>query len=282
MQVISYTDPDAFRERTRVFLEQEEAFNNLPLGIIGRLGTAAADSPNPFLATVEEDSGLALVALMTPPRRLILYSDRGAPQGALAALVDYLKESDWPIPGTLGPVATARAFVQVWKQRTGRDYRIHMNMRVYQLTAVEHRGCASGHLRPVRAEDREGVIEWMRAFNVAVGEEIGNQEDLLRRSVECRIEQQTLFLWEDGKPVSMAGQSRPTRHGMVINAVYTPPEFRHRGYATACVAGLSQQLLDRGRRFCALFTDLANPTSNRIYQRIGYRPLGDYVDYAFV
>jgi predicted GNAT family acetyltransferase len=85
----------------------------------------------------------------------------------------------------------------------------------------------------------------------------------------------------DDRPVSLAGYGGPTRHGIRIGPVYTPPAERRRGYASACVAALSQQLLDRGRRFCFLFTDLANPTSNHIYQQIGYRPVSDVDEYRF-
>ena len=78
-------------------------------------------------------------------------------------------------------------------------------------------------------------------------------------------------LWEDGGAVvSASGWGGPTPNGIRIGPVYTPPELRGRGYATALVAELSQTLLDEGRRFCFLFTDLANPTSNAIYERIGY------------
>jgi predicted GNAT family acetyltransferase len=69
---------------------------------------------------------------------------------------------------------------------------------------------------------------------------------------------------------------------MAISLVYTPPDLRQRGYATACVASLSQMLLDEGWQFCTLFTDLANPTSNSIYRKIGYKPVGDFHDYLFI
>jgi len=72
-----------------------------------------------------------------------------------------------------------------------------------------------------------------------------------------------------------------TQHGEAISYVYTPPQFRRRGYATAMVAHLSQVLLDEGKRFCTLYTDLSNPTSNRIYQEIGYKPVADVVDLLF-
>ena len=91
-----------------------------------------------------------------------------------------------------------------------------------------------------------------------------------------------MFIWEDGgQPVCIAGFSGPTPHGIRIVSVYTPPELRGRGYASACTAALSQHLLDQGREFCFLFTDLSNPTSNHIYQEIGYRPVGDVDEYAF-
>ena len=89
-------------------------------------------------------------------------------------------------------------------------------------------------------------------------------------------------LWiADGKPVAWAGVGGRTPNGIRIGPVYTPPEERGHGYASAVVAAASQAQLDEGRTFCFLFTDLANPTSNRIYQAIGYEPIGDFDEYHF-
>ena len=96
-----------------------------------------------------------------------------------------------------------------------------------------------------------------------------------------RIEARSRFVWDDGGPVCMLGCGRQTRNGISIAPVYTPPEKRARGYATAATAALSQQLLDEGRSFCALFADLDNPISTGMYQRIGYRRLGDFAEYEF-
>lgn len=87
------------------------------------------------------------------------------------------------------------------------------------------------------------------------------------------MEEKSIFLWEDQHPVSMTRKARATNNGIIIGLVYTPPEFRQQGYTSSCVASLSQLLLDEGYQFCSLYTDLANPTSNQIYQRIGYRPI---------
>ena len=90
------------------------------------------------------------------------------------------------------------------------------------------------------------------------------------------------MIWEKkGIPVSMAGYAGPTPNGIRIGAVYTPPEQRKKGYASAVTGGLSQHMLDLGYRFCFLFTDLLNPTSNHIYQQIGYKPVCDVDRYVF-
>ena len=95
------------------------------------------------------------------------------------------------------------------------------------------------------------------------------------------IDEGRLFLWEDQGTVSMAAGMSETPNGIRVGFVYTPPEARRHGYASACVSALSQHYLDHGRQFCFLYTDLANPTSNAIYQRIGYQPVCDVEDYNF-
>jgi len=90
-----------------------------------------------------------------------------------------------------------------------------------------------------------------------------------------------VVIWEDASPVSFAGFGNPTPTGIRVGPVYTPRELRRRGYATALVAALTDVLLRRGRRHCFLFTDLANPTSNSIYQRIGYTPVTDVDMWVF-
>lgn len=121
--------------------------------------------------------------------------------------------------------------------------------------------------------DRLLLKEWIAAFYRETGAGGGDPDAAVDKALTQ--ESRGLYLWEDGVPVSMAGYVAGTPNGVRIGAVYTPPEKRRRGYAGACVAAVSQMLLDQGRRFCFLYTDLANPTSNHIYQEIGYRPVAD-------
>ena len=99
--------------------------------------------------------------------------------------------------------------------------------------------------------------------------------------VRRTIDEGNVHLWVDAGPVSLAARGRRLPHGSSVGPVYTPPDKRGRGYASACVAALSQAILDGGADYCTLFTDLANPTSNRIYQRLGYQPLCDFTEYRF-
>ena len=90
-----------------------------------------------------------------------------------------------------------------------------------------------------------------------------------------------MYVWDHDRPVSMALVQRETAHGICVSMVYTPPQLRERGYATSCVGALTQRMLDAGKQFCCLYTDLTNPTSNSIYRKIGYEPVCDSEDLAF-
>jgi hypothetical protein len=153
-------------------------------------------------------------------------------------------------------------------------------MRVYELRQVippEHPG---GRMREAVEADLALASGWVLGF--LRDAKLHDPPEMALKALRNRIAEHQIYLWEtDGKPVSMAAAARPGVRGTTVNLVYTPPERRRRGYATACVAALSQRLLDAGYEFCTLFTDLANSTSNSIYQKIGYRPVCDFNEYLF-
>jgi predicted GNAT family acetyltransferase len=134
-------------------------------------------------------------------------------------------------------------------------------------------------MRPATPADLDVLAAWVQAFRESIGEAfLGGAREL----AEQRIRDGEMFLWHvEGQPVAMAGAIGPTRNGIRIVLVYTPPEHRNRGYASNLVATLTQHQLDAGRRFCFLTTDLTNPTSNKIYRQIGYRPVSESVTLMF-
>ncbi len=139
------------------------------------------------------------------------------------------------------------------------------------------------------ANDRELAVRWVVAFADEALHEGGPGRDRAEVMFDHRLSSPTsgILLWEDGgEPQSLAGWGGATPNGIRVGPVYTPPELRGRGYATALSAELSQRLLDGrlfegGRRFCFLYTDLANPTSNAIYERIGYRRVAESAEIVF-
>ncbi len=280
MQLTRYESASAFLARAQAWLEQDEATNNLILGIAVRLAEHPERTKQPpYLATVEADGGLVAAAVMTPPHRVILYSAAGADLAALRPILDDLRAGGWPAPGVMAPSATAAAFARLWSDTTGWPHRPAMSERAYELRRVIPPAAVPGALRPATEADLPLAAAWAYSFMQDAG--LPGTAAEAREIAELRIADRDLFLWDDGGPVSMAAKTRHSTHGIVISLVYTPRELRGRGYASACVAALSQQLLDAGWQFCALFTDLANPTSNDIYQRIGYRPVGDFQEYDF-
>jgi predicted GNAT family acetyltransferase len=164
-----------------------------------------------------------------------------------------------------------------------------MRQGVYALEQVELLQEVPGSARVATADDRELALRWWIAFADEVLHEGGPGRDRAEETLDHRLSssQAGILLWEEGgAPVSLAGWGGRTPNGIRIGPVYTPPELRGHGYATALTADLSQRLLDGrlfegGRRFCFLYTDLANPTSNAIYERIGYRRVAESAEIVF-
>jgi predicted GNAT family acetyltransferase len=280
MEVIQYDNAAAFQRRTQAYLERNEAANNLILGITQRLvNQPARQETIPFAATVEEGDRVLLVVLQTPPKRLILYGDGEVSNSVLKELVAYLVQKKKRVPGVVGPEQIATAFSEAWVRETHSSSVIFMKQRVYVLYRVIFKSEVQGRFRQATTNDINIIKKWFMKFSEAVGEKIGLAEAINRALEKTKAGE--VYLWDTGLPVSMSSKNRPSRHGIVISGVYTPPRQRGRGYATACVASLSQLMLDSGYKFCSLFADLANPTSNNIYQRIGYRPVADYTVYDF-
>ena len=274
MFVSTYAHASDFLDKAQTYLEQQEVVNGLMLGITYRLQQSVPQTA-PYLALVEEGGNFALAAVMTPPHKLVLYSHLDEPDDAVQALIAQLRQSDWTIPAVIGPASVADAFASLW----GQPSRPGMFQRVYELREVIHPVYPAGSFRTATLDDLDVIAQWVQNFYIDIGAKA--TLDAAREDAMQSITKQTIVVWENQQLVSMAAKSRPTRHGIAVNFVYTPPAERRKGYATACVARLSQQLLDDGYEYCTLFTDLANPTSNDIYQQIGYVLVCDFNEYHF-
>jgi len=264
-----FTGPKAFLARAGSFLRAAEVENALMLGICG----SARFDDSCYLATVEEDGTVVACALRTPPySALLTRADRRALESLAADLADKYED----LPGVAGPEPAAGVFARLWAARSGAAAGPAVRMRVFEASRVVQPPAAAGTFRAATETDLPIVARWTAAFIEEAGlAEPSDPEDVARE----RIREGSLFIWEDAQLVSMAAWAGRTGRIVRINYVYTPPEHRGRGYASACVASLTRQLLDEGVALCCLYTDLANPTSNKIYQAIGYRRVCDAAEY---
>ncbi|HSC51619.1 MAG TPA: GNAT family N-acetyltransferase [Gaiellaceae bacterium] len=275
MRLTRHDDADDFLARASTFLAAREAEHNLILGIGSRLQREPLLYGEPaYLVTVENGGRVVGVSMRTPPHNLIVSEIDD--EHAIPLLLEDARGAFGTLPGVVGPKAPAAEFAGLWQEATGASARVEIEQRCFRADHVEAPANVSGAMRDYEPRDRELAVRWMDAF---VDEALhGPEPESSAEFVDRRSEDPDagLVVWEDGgEPVSFAGFGGRTPNGIRIGPVYTPPELRGRGYASALTAALTQRLLGEGRRFCFLFTDLANPTSNSIYHRIGYRPVSD-------
>ena len=265
------------------FLLTREAENNLLFGITSslRANPELFGSDPPRFATVTDARGAVVAAsLRTPPwNQVVSWVDD---LEAVDALADAF--ADDGLPGVVAPTAVAARFAQRWHARTGRPVSARMAERIFQIErVVPPERPARGTWRHVEARDRDLLARWLEAFAEEATPEAPRLDDALEMADRWIAGVgRTGYAWEDaGEVVCFVGAGGETPNGARIGPVYTPPERRGHGYATSLTAAATQELLDGGRRFVFLFTDLANPTSNKIYQAIGYRPVCDADVYRF-
>lgn len=274
MNLQRFSTAAGFLEVAQPFLLAAEAENNLILGIAGDLAQGRGPSDTAaYFATVHDRDAISVCAFSSVPGKVGL--TRTTSPAALPLLADDVIAACPEIERVSAPEPTAGAFAALVAERLGTTASLRMAQRIHQLRAVEPLpDLPPGRLRPATMNELAWVTGWVAEFMVHAGDQ-GDAADVARD----RISRGLLYVWEDGEVVSMAGWTGQTPNGVRISLVYTPQALRGRGYATACVAALSSRML-QSNRYCCLYTDLANPTSNAIYYRIGYRPVCDAAMYA--
>jgi predicted GNAT family acetyltransferase len=271
MPIERYRDPVAFLAAAEDLLLADEARHNLLLGLLGVLIAHPDLYPSFHLWLVGEEGRVVGAGLRTPPHLLVLATPR-SPR-AVEELSRAVVEEGMELPGVVGGLPEAEDFAALHGRHTGRGVSSRMEQAIYALEAVADVPTPPGTCRPAGPEDLERLVAWIRAFTLESTPEPWDEVEA-RRRLAYRLATagaSGYWLWEDGAAVCLVGFGNPTPSGIRIGPVYTPPSCRRRGYATGLVAAVSREMLARGRRSCFLYTDLANPTSNAIYPRIGYR-----------
>jgi uncharacterized protein len=282
MEARRLSDPSEFLTAAGPFLLGDEARHNLILGIAGTLRDRPGHYPEFHLWVVQDDGGSVVgAALRTPPFYLVLAQP--ADDAAAPALAEAIANGGLELPGVVAALPEADDFADAWEARRDVSRKLRRRQRIYRLTDVSPPDRVTGRPRVATTEDRQLLVAWIDEFAREVLPDAPSPARDAERVVDGRLgtDDGGFLLWEDGEPVSLAGWGAPTPNGIRIGPVYTPPDRRSHGYGSAVTAAVSADQLARSRQFCFLYTDLANPTSNKIYVDIGYEPVCDAVDYAF-
>jgi uncharacterized protein len=280
-KVKRYNHSQDFLYECSSFLKKEESFNNLIFGIAENTVPDKSENNQLFLSIIDEHkTQIELAAVKVFPHRLVFYTT-STDLGLLSALSNFLKKNSVMLPGVIAPNNLAVSFSEIWAVLNKLNYRIANKERIFELKSRPKAAQTDGFLRKAKMTDIDKISCWVKDFfKEALKEDKSITE--CNELVETKIGDNLMFLWEDKEVVSMAAGTRPTKEGISITFVYTPKEFRKSGYASSCVASLSNQLFTDRYKCITLFTDLSNPTSNLIYQDIGFTKVGDVYAIDFI
>ena len=271
MLIRRYADPQLFLERCKEWLLRDELQNSTMLSVLHLLVQDGHPFDSPFyLAAIESDRGIVGCAVRAPPDPLIL-SDM--PLDAMPLLVEDVAEVYETLSTVTGMDDEVETFARAWEDRRGLSHGAKIHWRWYAVEEVVMPASpVPGQLRLASKTDLDLVRDWALRF----AREIDTSVDVAA-FYERRIESDSLYLWVDGVPRSVLAVSGITPNSIRISGVFTSPECRRNGYASAAVASVSRLMLEAGHRFCVLFTETSDPSANRLYRSIGYKPIFDKV-----
>ncbi|WP_261300685.1 GNAT family N-acetyltransferase [Paenibacillus andongensis] len=278
IRLVKYDDHSLFKEDVSSFLVQYEAENNLVLGVLHSL--SEKDETPLCMVTVMKDNDIGLVLLQTKPNQIILSKSLSFTSKEIQVIAEELINAIQEIPGFIGEKILTSELAMYISNVKGIQASVLMEQKIYKLVKVKKKPNSNGNIRSVIESDHHIIKEWLYQFCNETNQPISLEEADTRAA--RMIDKGNLVAWEvNGEMVSMAASIRPTPTNITISYVYTPIRERKKGYASDCVAAYSQVLLDRGYKTTSLYTDLNNPTSNKIYVQIGYEPIMDSIVIQF-
>jgi hypothetical protein len=276
MQLEEHADPAAFLDAAAPVLDADEARHNLIYGICSTL-IAAPDVYRERHFWTVHDGNVVGAAMMTPPFNVVVAQP--LVEEALRFLARRLRRAGVAVPGVTGALPEADLFAEAW----GGSPRLRMSQGIYAARTVQLPEGVTGEPRAADLDDHGLIVEWLLAFqDEAIAHDAPHLDHDAAVERRLRSDEAGFALWiVESQPVSICGYGGRTPHGTRIGPVYTPPDLRGHGYGSAVTAHVTKEQLDGGLGFCFLYTDLANPTSNKIYMQIGYERVCDSAEYSF-
>jgi predicted GNAT family acetyltransferase len=277
MKLIAHKNAKQFLFATEKFLLNNEVANCVMLGSAIRMRDKPSDKDHgTYFASIEQDGKITAAAMLAPKRPLGLTPMQAA---QIKMLADDLLQRKMLLENITADPQSALNFAQFWSKINSIDYIQEYGLRIYQLQSVYAPLTINGRMRLATAADASLAAEWAEAFDSDVN--FGDVQGI-RDMVLIAIAENRLYFWDDEKPVSMLLRNAPTPNTERVSVVYTPPEYRGKGYAAAANSALAQIILDSGKRYACLFADVDNPVSNKMYLNIGYEMVCDVHRYKFL
>lgn len=269
-RIRSFDSEEEFARAALPFLLRDETENQVMVGMLHGIAIGKRHVPKPLDIMLLVYDGGEIVGFASQTRGYALYLSSMS-EKALECVFDWLRDAGRELPSAFGPSKMVESFVQRWTKFRSLGSRLEMHQGVYHSFGTGEKLNAPGAFRWARADDLELLSAWRRAFIVECSVHTETEDESRIRVNGLLVEGNRIGVWEDGgRAVSTATVGAKTPNGARIGVVYTPAEFRGRGYAGACMWELTSRLFALGHKACYLYTDLLNPTSNGIYQRVGY------------
>ncbi|KXY28682.1 GNAT family N-acetyltransferase [Bacillus sp. FSL K6-0067] len=270
IQLHVYEEIVNFKEEVTPFLEKNEQENNLILGVLQMVQQPI------FMGIAKQGEEITVVFLQTEDKKQIIVANAEISGVAIKMLAKELTKIYPDIPGLIGNKKVVQKLAEEIALLENKKTNVVMEQGVYELKEVKKKPSEDVFFREVSSNELTLIEEWIYQFCKDVN--LPTTKEEVKQTAHALLTNHRLFGLEvDGKLVSVAAKTRPTKNNITVNFVYTPTEARKKGYASNCVAALSQRMLDEGYKTTTLYTDLANPTSNKIYQEIGYEQIAESV-----
>ncbi|MBP3969591.1 GNAT family N-acetyltransferase [Bacillus sp. WL1] len=268
IQLHVYEEILTFKEEVTPFLEKNEQENNLILGVLQMIQQPI------FMGIAKREEEIAVVFLQTEEKKQIIVATSEVMEVDIKELAKELTKVYPDIPGLIGNKKVVQRLAEEIAVLENKKTTVAMEQGIYELKQVKKKWTEEGIFREINSDELPVIEKWIYQFCEDVN--LPTTKEEAEQTAHTLITNHRLFGLEiDGKLVSVAAKTRPTKNNITINFVYTPKEERKKGYASNCVAALSQRMLDEGYKTTTLYTDLANPTSNKIYQEIGYEKIAE-------
>ncbi len=285
MQIHLFADARSFLAATDRFLMDDEASHTFILSAVTNLlqKEPRSLSTPPWLAAMHDDAGFIVGTGVWVNGSALLLSEM--PAAAARLMADSARAnttSASSLARVLGPPEVAESFCQAWEDLGGPKAMRALEMRLLKLElnkVTPETRVTPGRLRRAWLEDLPTLEKWAADFanESGLGDSSLESAYLVRRQIESR----GLFVWQDGQPVTMVAWSGNTLHGARLSSVYTPPEFRRKGYARSCVFGLGELLHQMGKKFACLTLSLGNEEAAGLYRNLGYLDAGLIDEFYF-